>query len=225
MNIHYLQHVSFESPAWLFEWASQQKHKLTGIHLYSGEKLPSIEKVEGLIVMGGPMSVHDTDIFPWLSEEKELIKAAINMEKPLVGICLGAQIIADALGAEVSSMGYREIGWWPVQTPSGTEDTAFHWHGETFGLPAGAERLFSSTPCREQGFRFGDKCLALQFHLEMNHQAVKELIENCGEEIEDSLRKEHRHVQSAKTILNTLHELNLAGIRETMSELLNPLFQ
>jgi len=156
--------------------------------------LPDPEAVDLLIVMGGPMSIHDETAFPWLKREKAWLRRALDADLPMLGICLGGQLIADALGAEVKANPIKEIGWFPVEwTPAGqalfatgvSAATVLHWHGETFSLPEGAQSLASSVVCEQQGYRYGDRVVGLQFHLEMRPEDVAELIENSREELVD----------------------------------------
>ncbi len=156
--------------------------------------LPDPEAIDLLIVMGGPMSIHDETAFPWLRREKAWLRRALDADLPMLGICLGGQLIADALGAEVKANPIKEIGWFPVEwTPAGqalfatdvSAATVLHWHGETFSLPEGAQLLASSAVCEQQGYRYGDRVVGLQFHLEMRPEDVTELIENSREELVD----------------------------------------
>lgn len=142
-----------------------------------------IGRFDYLIILGGPWSVYDD--FPWLEAETELIEAAIDRKIPLLGICLGAQLIAKTLGALVAPCDTKEIGWYPLNlTDDGREDglmgnlepeeTVFQWHGDTFDIPAGAVHLASSPYCPNQAFRYGDHTWALQFHLEVTADMVNE---------------------------------------------------
>jgi GMP synthase-like glutamine amidotransferase len=146
--------------------------------------------IDGLIVMGGPMGVYDEAVYPWLADEKIFIKQIIDQNKPVLGICLGAQLIADVLGAEVRSAGNKEIGFFPIignpehefSKPWKT-GTVFHWHGDTFGIPDGAVHLASSAATKNQAFLFKDNVLALQFHLETTEESLMSLYENAKDEI------------------------------------------
>ena len=192
MRIHYLQHVPFEGPANIAAWAEMYGHLMTSTALFKGEPLPSPEAFDALVVMGGPMSVHDEAQYPWLVAEKKLIEQSIKSGKRVLGICLGAQLLADVLGAKVYRNKHKEIGWFPVRhlqegsVSAGLPRTflAFHWHGETFDLPAGAVHLAESDGCANQAFEFGGgKTLALQFHLEVTRDSVAALIRNCAADI------------------------------------------
>lgn len=158
------------------------------VRIHDGHPVPKDMKgAGGLIVMGGPMSVYQTDRFPFLNYEMKLIEDAIKRDRPVLGICLGAQIVAAALGAKVeTNPAGKEIGWFPVRLlPTAKEDRLFrgvaetimpfHWHGDHFELPSGAVTLASSdkTPC--QAFRYGEKTWALQFHLEVTRAGIENM--------------------------------------------------
>lgn len=186
----------------------QRGHLLTATHLYRAEELPPIDQLDWLIVMGGPMGVHDERQFPWLSREKSFIREAVESGKTVLGVCLGAQLIADALGAKVFKNEHREIGWFPIRRNAEAEGTVlgtvfpdslevFHWHGDTFELPSGASLLASSEACRNQGFVVDDRIVALQFHLETTPESAQALVDNCRRELDGS-----RYVQSEDEILS-----------------------
>ena len=164
------------------------------VHLYKNERLPSSKWPDLLIVMGGPMGVRDEAEFPWLRSEKNFIKEVIDEKAWVLGVCLGAQLIADVLGAPVTKNSTPEIGWFPVQVDSsleadwlrnlfGNEFDAFHWHGDTFQIPEGAQPLGSSEACDNQGFLWGDRVLGLQFHLEFTPESTSLLAENSAHEL------------------------------------------
>ena len=194
MRVHWLQHVSFENLGSIEEWALKQQHTLSSTRVFAGDLLPKIDELDTLIIMGGPMSVHDEERYPWLIEEKRLIHAAVEAGKRLLGICLGAQLIAQVLGANVYKNPEKEIGWFPIdKNPNDVSSDlldhmldqaiVFHWHGETFDIPMGARLLAQSDGCRHQAFAYDKNILALQFHLEITETGVDQLIENCGNEI------------------------------------------
>lgn len=199
MKIHYLQHVSFEGLGLIKNWAEERNHSLSSTHFYADDyALPSLDDFDCLVVMGGPMSANDGDQYTWLAEEKALIKAAIECNKYVLGICLGAQLIANVLGAKVIENEQKEIGWFPISFNdqllgsnllSGIENnlTVLHWHGERFDIPVGARRLASSYACENQGFIYKQHVLGLQFHLEMNDESVENIVEACGEECASEL--------------------------------------
>jgi GMP synthase-like glutamine amidotransferase len=191
MRIHVLQHVAFEGPAAIEDWAVRGGRAITRSRLDEGDALPDPEAFDFLVVMGGPMSVNDEERYPWLREEKALVRRAIESGRAVLGVCLGAQMIANAMGGRVYRAAEKEIGWFPVRrvTASGAgvalpeTFTPLHWHGETFDLPAGAVRLAESEAVRNQAFQLGS-AVGLQFHLEATPESVQELVENAGDEIE-----------------------------------------
>jgi len=190
VNIAVLQHAAFEGPGEIAAWAGRHGHSVRVHHLYRGDPLPAPDDFDLLVVMGGEMNIYQYRHWPWLKPESAFIASALAQGKKAVGICLGAQLIADALGARVVQNAQVEVGWLPVtwtaearaafpDMPSSS--TVLHWHGDTFGLPAGAARLASSEACAEQGFFIPGKCLALQFHMEVDPPLVKEFIDGQAE--------------------------------------------
>ncbi len=186
MEIHVLQHVDFEGPAYLEAWAAVRGHRLKTIRV-DRDPLPDPGSTEFLIVLGGPMSVHDEASQPWLTAEKRCLEAMLRSERLVLGICLGAQLLADVLGGRVYHNPVREIGWFPVERAEGAAAAgfagllpwrfdAFHWHGETFELPLGAVHLARSAACENQAFLWSRHVLALQFHLEVTPNSIQELV-------------------------------------------------
>ena len=114
LQIHYLQHVPFEGLGSIESWLHERGHHVSATHMFSGDQLPQLDHLDWLMVMGGPMGVSDDIQYPWLKGEKEFIREAVDSGKVVLGICLGAQLIADALGAPVRKNEYREIGWFPI---------------------------------------------------------------------------------------------------------------
>ena len=207
MRVHYLQHVSFEGLGSMLGYFNSPAYRLSATRLYAGESLPDVDDFDWLLVMGGPMGIYDHVEYPWLKPEKALIRAAIEAGKRVLGICLGAQLIADCLGATVTRNAHREIGWFPVrfseqcrETPLGAIlpqcITAFHWHGDTFALPRGAVLLGSSEACPNQGFILDNRVFGFQFHLETDPAAAARLLRHCSEDMEHD-----RFVQSATEIM------------------------
>ena len=194
MRLHVLQHVPFEGLGHIDSWIRRRGHRLTLSRLYEGAKLPDPEAFDRLVILGGPMNIHEEAAYPWLVEEKALIRAALAAGKSAVGICLGAQLLADGLGSRVYAGSHREIGWFPVRlTAAGQRNalteglpavtTVFHWHGDTFDLPPGAVHLFESEACANQAFLLDNRILGLQFHLESTPETVQQLLTHCRDEL------------------------------------------
>lgn len=223
MRIHYLQHVPFEGLGTIEDWALTNGHTLTATRLYSNEQLPSLDRFDLLIILGGPMSVHDETEHVWLKAEKWFIRQVIEANKPTLGICLGAQLLAECLGGKVVGNRHKEIGWFPITLSEVFADVepgrhlprqaeVFHWHGETFTLPKGAMRIASSTACENQGFIYGGHIIALQFHLEMTLSGAEALLQHCSDELvpseyiqtADEILSERRLFQRANQMMATL---------------------
>ena len=193
-NITCFMHVPFEGPAIMAGWFAEQGHSLRYTRFYEGDGLPDAASVDLLIVMGGPMNVFDFHIHPWMEDEIAWVKDYIESGKPVLGICLGAQIIAAALGEEVYPGPHKEIGWYNLQFLPSLGDfkifsdlpatrKVYHWHGDTFHIPAGATRIAGSQAFPNQGFIYGQGVIALQFHLEVTPESVRALVENCRDEL------------------------------------------
>lgn len=208
MKIHYLQHVPFEDLGMMESILLDGGHTLTHTEFYRPYDIPATDDFDCLIVMGGPMGVNDESVYPWLQDEKKLIEEAVRHKKLILGICLGAQLVAQVLGAKVYKNKYREIGWFDIETWQTINNTilaevfppkakVFHWHGDTFDIPKGAVHLAKSEACLNQGFLFEEHIIGFQFHLESTRQTVKNLILNCSDEIDGS-----KYVQSEATMLS-----------------------
>ena len=206
MKIHVLQHVEFEGPGMIADWARARGHTLATCKLYEGDVLPLVDAIDMLVIMGGSMGVYDESQYPWLAVEKQHIASAIHAGKPVLGICLGAQLIAASLGAKVAPHTHKEIGWFPIVVMdqaighpilSGLNHAmnVFHWHGDRFEIPSGAVHLMCSEACDNQAFFYADRVLGLQFHLEMDASAIDAIIRACGDELTPSLC-----IQSAEII-------------------------
>ena len=202
MKIHWLQHVPFEGLGTMEGRFIARGHSLTCTRLYAGEVPPAnAEGFDWLVVMGGPMNIYQYRDHPWLRAEKQLIREAVAAGRRVLGICLGAQLIADALGGRVYQNDEREIGWFPVRAVAGgagspfafpAEALVFHWHGDTFSLPPGAVWLAESEGCAHQAFAVGARVLGLQFHLEMTTADIGRIALACADELTPG-----RYVQSA----------------------------
>ncbi len=213
MKIAALFHVSFEKLGLIEDWILSRGYLLTEYHLYNDPRLPRIEDLDMLIVMGGSMSVNDEERFPWLAAEKELIRHCRDSHKPVLGICLGAQLIASALGSRVFPGKHTEIGWFPVEFERDGEAgkllpglpakiTVFHWHGDTFDLPLGAVFLASSGITPLQAFIADGILLALQFHLEAKPENISLMINHAGEDLISS-----PYIQDTASLSNGLVNL------------------
>ncbi len=196
-RIHVLQHVSFEGPGTIATWSDQRGHLLSVTELFNTKPLPEVTQIENLVILGGPMSVHDEDKHSWLKPEKKFIRECIDQGRKVLGICLGAQLVAEVLGGHVFKNETKEIGWFPIElTSDGKSHSAFsgltssiialHWHGETFTLPKEATHLARSLACENQAFTYSDNVLALQFHLEMTHQGARDLALECEADLKPS---------------------------------------
>ena len=208
MNIHYLQHVPFEELGSIEAELTRKRHQLTSTNLFKNELLPTVDNIDWLIIMGGPMGVNDEDQYRWLKQEKQFIKQAIESGKIVMGICLGAQLIAAALGAKVYKNRHSEIGWFNINRHPEAEETilssaippqveVFHWHGDTFDIPAGAKSLASSAACPNQGFILDNRVVGFQFHLETTPTSAQALINKCRDELDGSV-----YVQSESEMLS-----------------------
>jgi GMP synthase-like glutamine amidotransferase len=195
MKLHYIQHVPFENAGNIEAWAKQNGHTLTKTVLYYDEAFPAVERFDWLIVMGGPMNVYEEGEYPFLKREKQFIADAIAKKKRVLGVCLGAQLVSDVLGGKVTKNPEKEIGWYPVKLTAEAkqspvfrnlpqEFTAFHWHGDTFSIPAGAKRMASSEATGNQAFEYDNgRVIGLQFHLESTDDGINRLTKNCGEDL------------------------------------------
>lgn len=190
-----LYHSAAETVGLIGEVLKDLKLPFTDVHLYEGDGLPrDTSDLEGLIVMGGPMNVDDVHAYPFLMPELQLIEKVLSEKKPVLGICLGAQLIAKALGQQVFPNSIQEVGWHPIQmTSEAAKDphfknfpnkiAVFHWHGDTFNLPQGAVHLAKTPRCAAQAFRWGTNTYALQFHFEVTPMMVKNW---CGAKSEQA---------------------------------------
>jgi GMP synthase (glutamine-hydrolysing) len=214
MKLQYIQHVAFETPGEIAAWAENKGFEVSGSRMFAGDPPPEVDGYDWLVVMGGPMSVGDESNCDWLPGEKRAIAAAIEHNRTVVGVCLGAQLIADVLGARVYRNPQKEIGWFPVSlTADGASHavtgalpgtfSAFHWHAETFDLPAGAVHIAASEACEHQMFFYGDRIAGIQFHLEMTPIGVEDLIANCRDDIDSG-----PFVQSVEQIVGAKSRLH-----------------
>ena len=208
-----IQHVEPEEPGTIERAVRLEGHSVTRTRIFEDDPIPEeLGTYRGLIVMGGPMGVHDVEAHPNLRREKALIASAIEADRPVLGICLGAQLIADVLGASVEPGPEPEIGWYPIErTEAGRNDpvlgaapdplTAFHWHGDVFALPDGATSLARSEQTEHQAFRYGSAVYGFLFHLEVSRAIIVDMIEAFYEELE------HPEEDAAAIVRETRHHV------------------
>jgi GMP synthase-like glutamine amidotransferase len=212
MRIHCIRHEPFEGLAAIKSWIQLKNHQLSYTHIYLNENFPPVDDFDLLIIMGGSASVYEKNLFPWLKEEKKFIQNAIKKDKKILGICLGAQLLADALGGKVFKSACKEIGWFPVKfnisglpglnfLPETLE--VFHWHGDTFDIPQGGVCIGSSQMVQNQGVVYGKNIIALQFHCEMDDEQIEMIINGAGKE----LLEEGKFIQSKKQIMDKLGQI------------------
>jgi GMP synthase-like glutamine amidotransferase len=223
MRIHSIEHVPFEDPAGIALWAKERGHPLAHTRIFAGDPLPDPGAYDLLLVMGGPMSVHDELEFPWLAAEKQCLKLAVARGRGVLGVCLGAQMLSEVLGGEVTKNAQREIGWhpvrltpWAVRNPAFAgipeEFTAFHWHGETFSVPRGASLIAESDACANQAFAVGGNLVGLQFHFETTAESMEKLIEHAASDLvpgpyvqpPEQMRTGAKHLEGLKGMLHGL---------------------
>ena len=225
MHVHALQHVPFEGLGSIADWLIQRRAIVSYTKFYESMSLPAVSDVDLLIILGGPMGVQDEEKFPWLAEEKRFVRRCIDTGVKVLGICLGAQIIAAELGSQVYANAHKEIGWFPVEKlPAAAADPiftnfpdcleVFHWHGDTFDLPNGAKHVARSAGCEHQAFVYDERIIGLQFHLETTLPNVQQLIAHCADEILSG-----PYIQ--KPEIMTSNRQRFDAINSVMHELLN----
>ena len=208
MRIHCFQHVAFEEPGTIADWAGQNEYAITYTYFFEEDfSFPLLQDIDMLLIMGGYMNVDEEEKFPWLKKEKLFIKQAIHAGKKVMGICLGSQLISAVLGSRVYPGKEKEIGFFPIRfTDAASEHplfnhfsksyTVFHWHGDTFDLPARALLIASTDTCKHQAYMIGNRILALQVHLEMNKTIIEEMLIHHGHELEEN----GNHIHSPEQI-------------------------
>jgi GMP synthase (glutamine-hydrolysing) len=220
-KIYVLQHHPVENLGTIAEALEGAALAWQYVRVNDGQPVPeNMKGAGGLIIMGGPMGVYQTDRYPWLRDEMKLIEDAMKSNVPVLGVCLGAQILAAALGAKVErNPNGKEIGWHPIRLSDSAKDdrlmrdlpatmTPFHWHGDIFELPPGAVSLASSdkTPC--QAFRHGDKVYGFQFHIEVTEGGVAEMANAFAKELVRENIQADRMVAQAAEFLPQLEKVS-----------------
>ncbi|HUX84773.1 MAG TPA: gamma-glutamyl-gamma-aminobutyrate hydrolase family protein [Chitinophagaceae bacterium] len=194
LKITCIEHAPFEGPGCMLNWAAP--HRLSRIRIWEGEDPGDLRDTDLLLLMGGPMGAYEDSGYPWLAREKQWIREMVERGQKVLGICLGAQLIAAALGGKVYPGAQKEIGWFPVfpaPGPAGpsalseffsTRPTVFHWHGDTFDLPPGAVHHVQSGACFQQLFSVGKTVIGIQFHPEITVADIGEMVRHGAVELE-----------------------------------------
>ncbi len=191
-----LQHADAEKPGIIADALASHGHSTQPILTFKGEQVPpDLEGVQGVVIMGGPMSVYEQRQYPFLKDEIRLVEKALRVGKPVLGVCLGSQLLAASLGSKVRK-GQKEIGWYPVTlTEHAAEDPllkniersfmACHWHGDIFDLPGGAARLAGSSLTDCQAFRYGQNAYGFLFHMEMTYEVLQAMARTFADELKE----------------------------------------
>lgn len=192
-KVFILKHIASEDAGTILDFLKKRNIPHIGVNLYAGNSLPALDQVQALVIMGGPMNVYEEEKYPFLKEETVFIKKAIEAGIPCLGICLGSQLIAKALGKRVYKASQPEVGWDEVSLlESARQDVVFsmlgrerlkvlQWHEDTFDLPDHAALLASSAVVKNQAFRFGDRVYGLQFHVEVNRPMLEDWFKKSPE--------------------------------------------
>lgn len=188
------QHVPFEDLSNIEIWAKEKGYQISYTRLYAGETPPKPLAYDFLAIMGGPMNIYEEHLYPWLSIEKKAIEESLSENKNILGVCLGAQLIADVLGAKVSKNKEREIGWFELSlteegrssnifSPLGSSFLGFHWHGDTFSIPKSATHIAYSKACENQAFVYNGNVVGIQFHFDYSYEALEKMLKHCRNEL------------------------------------------
>ncbi|MBN2174172.1 MAG: type 1 glutamine amidotransferase [Bacteroidales bacterium] len=229
MDFTIFQHVPYESPGYILDWIHENGYSMEEVNFYDQPRLPDVKDTENLIVMGGPMNVFDDDEYSWLPAERDFIRQTIRKGTKVLGICLGSQFIADALGAKVFKNEYTEVGWFEVEIREENLPDKFkgifperfktlHWHGDTFNLPDGIKGFISSKATENQAF-ISENVAAFQFHMEIKSEGVMALVEHNETLFKEDLPFTQKPGQMLH--MNKYHESN----RKILFQFLNIFFK
>ena len=197
MNVLIIKHIDIEGPGLIENCLRQGNIPFFILNLEPGIRFPKIDGITHLVILGGPMNVYEENRYPFLKDEDLFIKEAIQRGKSVLGICLGAQLIAKALGAKVFKAPVKEIGWYDVSlTEEGSKDPffsnlpntfpVFQWHGDTFEIPKLGKLIGTSSSVPHQAFRYSERVYGLQFHIEVTQEMIQEWMESYEEELKGS---------------------------------------
>jgi GMP synthase-like glutamine amidotransferase len=195
MTVLIIKHVNIERPGLIESCLNQENIPYRILDLEKGDLFPKADHSKGIVILGGPMNVYEEDRYPFLRGEDLFIKESTRRGKPILGICLGAQLIAKALGAKVSRAPFKEIGWYDVSLTrfasrdpcfSGFPKTfpVFQWHGDTFEIPDAGKLIATSPSVPHQAFRYGTNVYGLQFHLEVSEKMIQEWLQTYEDEFD-----------------------------------------
>jgi GMP synthase-like glutamine amidotransferase len=217
-----IQHAATEGPGTIAPALRRFGLETHYVRIFKDERVPrEVEGYHALIVLGGPMGVYEEAKYPFITDELYLVEKTLKAGLPLLGICLGAQVLAAAAGARVYRGRKKEIGWYPVRlTTEGQGDmlflglpeelNVFHWHGDTFDVPPGGTNLASSELYTNQLLRVGKNAYGIQFHLEVTSAMIREWIEMSGKEIKTLKMYPERIIKESTDNINSLHRYSEA---------------
>lgn len=227
MKILFITHADFEKPGYIETWGKQNNYVIQEVRPYLGEKLPDAHSFDFLVVMGGPQSPLTINDTPYLNDEITIIKQAIKQNKRIMGVCLGAQLIGEALGAKTERSPYREVGMYPIELLEAAKTDKFfrnlpakfdvmHWHSDMPGISIGSEVIAASAGCLRQIIRYGEKIYGFQCHLELTQDLIKKMIKNCMNDMAPG-----KYIYTAEQLMAVHYSEINARLREFLNYLAN----
>jgi len=225
VRLHYIQHEAIVCPGTTLEWARERGYSVGATRIHEHQPFPALAEFDLLVIPGGTMSVYEEKRFPWLKSEKDFVARSIESGKAVVGLCFGAQLLADVLGGQVAPNSHKEIGWHEVRRSESAAQTsilsslperfiAFQWHGDVFTLPPGAIHAAASDATPNQAFQYKDRVVAVQFHPESSRSTIQTLLDQAGHQVAPG-----PFVQDPATFLP--QEQQLADMRRLFFDLLD----